>query len=87
MRKAVVRSSDGFVENVIEWKIGTNWPIPDGHTLIDAADGSPGDTWDGEKFISPPEPEPEPDYKEQYEAATNQEQKNAIFAKMLKLEE
>ena len=85
MREALVK--DGLVINVIEIEEDSDWPIPDGHILIDGTGASPGDTWDGEKFISPPEPEPKPDYKAQYKAATNQEQRNAIFAKMLKLED
>jgi len=61
MRKAVIRDSDGFVENIIEWEPDSKWPIPEGCSLIDAGGASPGDTWDGEKFIKPPEPlAPEP---------------------------
>lgn len=54
MRKAVVK--DGLVENIIEIEDDSDWPIPEGTYLVDAGSGSPGDTWDGEKFISP-EPE------------------------------
>ena len=57
MRKALIRKADGFVENVIEIEEGANWRAPDGCILIDAFDASPGDTWDGTKFIKP-EPEP-----------------------------
>lgn len=54
MRKAVVRDSDGFVENVIEIKANANWPIPEGHHLVQAkTSGSPGDTWDGKDFVRP----------------------------------
>jgi hypothetical protein len=53
MRKAVVRPN-GFVENVIEIEDDANWSPPDGCYLINALDsGSPGDTWDGTKFITP----------------------------------
>ncbi|GAI66609.1 unnamed protein product [marine sediment metagenome] len=59
MRKAVVRDSDGFVQNVIEIEEGAKWEPPEGCILVDAeGGGSPGDTWDGEKFIRPPEPPP-----------------------------
>lgn len=51
MRKAVVRESNGFVENVIEIEFPTTWQPPEGCYLIDALDASPGDTWDGVKFI------------------------------------
>lgn len=61
MRKAVIRESDGFVENVIEIKSGAKWQPPEGCYLIAAGKGSPGDTWNGEEFIKPPPPpEPEP---------------------------
>lgn len=64
MRKAVVRESDGLVINVIEWepkvvkdgkKRPNLWQPPQGCYLVDATttEGSPGDTWDGEKFIKP----------------------------------
>jgi len=38
----------------------STWKPPEGHSLIDAGNGSPGDTWDGRKFIKPVLPEPEP---------------------------
>jgi hypothetical protein len=61
MRKAVVRKADGFVENVIEFEEGANWQPPEGCNLVDAEkEGSPGDTWDGEKFVRPILPIPEP---------------------------
>ena len=61
MRKAVVRESDGLVTNVIEIEEMANWSPPGGCYLIDATeDGSPGDTWDGKKFVKPELPEPEP---------------------------
>jgi len=61
MRKAVVKKSNGLVENVIEIKEGAKWKPPRGCYLIDAVDASPGDTWDGTKFVKPePEIVPEP---------------------------
>ncbi len=54
MRKAVVRQSDGLVTNIIEIEEGADWQTPDGCYLIYATeDGSPGDTWDGGKFVRP----------------------------------
>lgn len=60
MRKAVVRDSDGHVENVVEHDPESDWSPPSGHSLIDAdEDAEPGGTWDGSQFIprdrSPPE--------------------------------
>ena len=59
MRKALVRQSDGYVVNVIEIEEGANWQPPDGCYLIDAGDSSPGDTWDGARFVKPELPSPE----------------------------
>ncbi|KKL80820.1 hypothetical protein LCGC14_2000960, partial [marine sediment metagenome] len=53
MRKAVIRNADGFVENIIEIKAKSKWQPPENCYLIDASDGSPGDTWDGTKFVKP----------------------------------
>jgi len=60
MRKAIVRDTDGFVVNVIEIKTNSNWQPPGDCYLIDAPDGSPGDTWDGTKFVKPEPVIPEP---------------------------
>lgn len=60
MRKAVVRTTDGFVTNIIEIKKNANWQLPEGFYLIAAGKGSPGDTWDGKKFVKPELPTPEP---------------------------
>lgn len=53
MRKAVIRQSDGYVANIIVIENGANWQLPEGYYLIDAGDGSPGDTWNGTNFIKP----------------------------------
>ncbi len=60
MRKALIREADGFVENIIEWKPSSKWQPLEGCYLIAAGKGSPGDTWDGKKFVKPILPEPEP---------------------------
>lgn len=59
MRKAIIRKSDDFVINVIEIEDGANWKSPDDCYLLDADNSSPGDTWDGKKFIKPIILEPE----------------------------
>ncbi len=52
-RKALVNNSTGLVVNVIEHENDSDWSIPDDHSLINAVDkGGPGDTWDGNSFIS-----------------------------------
>lgn len=60
MRKAIVRISDGFIVNVIVINEGVEYLLPEGHILIDADSGSPGDTWDGKKFVKPILSKPEP---------------------------
>ena len=60
MRKAIVEDNTGEVLNIIEIS-DFDLKLPEGQSLIDAdKSGSPGDTWDGSKFITPEEPEPEP---------------------------
>ena len=60
MRKALIETITGKVTNVILIEDGADWPIPAGHTLRDAANANPGDTWDGVTFIraapTPPDP-------------------------------
>ena len=53
MRRAIVRNIDGFVVNIIEIEGKAKWQLPEGCYLIDAGDGSSGDTWDGKRFIKP----------------------------------
>jgi hypothetical protein len=45
MRMLLVRDSDNYVENVIEYNDGDNWPIPEGRTLIESEEYSIGDTY------------------------------------------
>mgnify|MGYP001615882044 CR=1 FL=1 len=52
MRKAVIESATGKVVNVIEIADGATWTLPMGHSLRDAGNASPGDTWDGAKFVA-----------------------------------
>lgn len=59
MRFAMLRDVDDFVVNVIEYELGGNWQPPEGHYLMIAGDASPGDTWDGSKFVKPEPPIPE----------------------------
>ena len=68
MRKALTRDFDGLVVNVIEIEDGANWTPPVGHYLRDAGNASPGDTWDGTKYVPKP-PGPEQVVAEKREAA------------------
>ena len=58
MRKALVRTADGFVENVIEIDEVSTWPIPAGYSLRASQVAGPGDTWNGTRFVrsTPPPP-------------------------------
>ena len=53
MRKALIRDSDHLVMNVILLEEGADWLVPSGHTLQDADNAGPGDTWDGSKYVKP----------------------------------
>ena len=52
--KAMVRSSDGYVENVVLYDEDGTWEVPVGYELIDAEyPAQPGATWDGSQFVAP----------------------------------
>ena len=52
--KAMVRSSDGYVENVVLYDEDGTWEVPVGYELVDAEyPAQPGATWDGARFIAP----------------------------------
>ena len=56
---AVVYTSTGLVDNVIEIEDSAEWAVPAGYELVSAVGGvSPGATWDGSKFIAPVIPGP-----------------------------
>ena len=58
-RIALVETATGRVTNVIELEPeSANWPTPAGHHLQVSEVAGPGDTWDGVKFVKPPEPLP-----------------------------
>jgi len=65
--KTMVRNSDGLVVNIIslpdDWDDNHQWPVPEGHSLINHLGGSVGDTWNGSQFIPliPPE-DPRPSH-------------------------
>jgi len=59
-KHAIIDDATGNVDNVIEWDGVTPLDFP-GKTLRTASDVSPGDTWDGTKYVKkPPPPEPPP---------------------------
>lgn len=61
MRKILFDITTGLVINVVEIEDGANWQPPAGYAVVDAGLGGIGDTWDGVKFVKPPELTPPPD--------------------------
>jgi hypothetical protein len=63
MRKALIRTSTGVVENIIELSPDdsggySHWLCPEGFEVIDyETPATPGGTWDGTRFIAPVIPE------------------------------
>ena len=56
-RKALIQTSTGLVRNVLVLPDNVPFEIDPGSSLIDGEGASPGDTWDGSRFITPaPEP-------------------------------
>ena len=54
MRKALINTATKQVVNVIELEPTSTWQIPTGYQVMDAGNASPGDTWDGAKFVPRP---------------------------------
>ncbi len=86
MRKALIETTTGMVVNIIEIEDGANWQPLAGHEIQDALKASPGDTWDGVKFIPPPPAPPPIDWKAQWVAADTAAKKLSVIAKRLGLE-
>jgi hypothetical protein len=52
--KALVRTSDGYVENIVVYDSDGTWEVPDGCELVDIGPSAQlGATWDGNKFLAP----------------------------------
>ena len=59
MTLAIINKETNIVENTIVPPEGANaWFVPEGYIAILTETCKIGDTWDGKKFVSPPEPEP-----------------------------
>ena len=84
-RMALVETVTGKVINVIELEPNSDWQLPIGHEIWDAEDGGIGDTWDGVKFVKPPNPLPslpDPDIAAWASATTLPELKSIIGRKL-----
>jgi len=60
LRKAIIETITGIVDNVIEIEPDsdgtfTHYTIPDGHEMRDVEGAGPGWMWDGVKFTPPAE--------------------------------
>ena len=55
--KCIINSATKIVENVIVIEDGVEWSAPHGFEIAPNNTGNIGDTWDGEKFVSPIVPE------------------------------
>ncbi len=53
--KCILDSATKVVVNVILLEDGVEWSLPAGHEFAPQHDGNIGDTWDGSKFVAPPE--------------------------------
>lgn len=87
MIKAIIKKSDGYVENIIEIEDGAQWKPSQGCYLVDAGNASQGDTWTGTKFIKPVNtPTAIVNYKTEWQAADTVDKKLAVLAKATGLE-
>ena len=50
VKRALVRDSDGLVDNVIKYDTAGSLSAPTGDSLVDAV-ASPGDTWNGSAVV------------------------------------
>ncbi len=88
-RKALIEIATGKVVNVIELEDGANWQPPAGHYVQEALNASPGDTWDGTKFVPVPisiPPSPPVNWRALWLAADTAAKKLAVLGKRLDLE-
>ena len=78
-RKALIRSKDEEVVNIIVWEPGANWTTPVDHYLREPANAGIGDRWDGSKYVKPASPGLTPD--QQAWAAATAAEKIILLAK------
>ena len=79
-RKAVINPKTGIVENVI---VAGDDFVLEGKLLKGVEEFGIGDTYDGEKFIRKPQPEPQPEEKTKAELL--EERLAALEVELLKL--
>lgn len=86
-RYAVINNQTNIVQNVIELADGSEWTPPEGHRLVASDIAGIGDTRQGDRFIRPDPPTPEPTMRDEYKAATTTAAKLRIIAQSLDLED
>ena len=79
--RALVRNSDGLVDNMIAYDTSGSWPTPSGYSLLDIV-ASPGDTWNGSAVIKKTVVAVVNPFQTRYSAAANDAARIAILAEM-----
>ena len=82
VKRALVRNSDGLVENII--LVEESQAADSGYSLLDIA-ASAGDTWNGSAVVRPTVEEIVNPDQTRYDAAANDAARIAILAEMLGL--
>ena len=79
--RALVRDSDGLIENMIVYDTEGSWSPRSGYSLADIV-ASPGDSWDGSTVTKRTVEEEEDPYQTRYSATTNDAERIVILAEM-----
>jgi hypothetical protein len=80
--RALVRDSDGLIDNMIAYDTEGSWTAPTGYSLVDIV-ASAGDSWDG-STVTPKTVIVDP-FQTRYSAAANDAERIVILAEMLGL--
>ena len=79
--RALVRNSDGLIENMIVHDTAGSRVVPPGYSLLDIV-ASPGDTWNGSAVIKKTVVAVVNPFQTRYDAAANDAARIAILAEM-----
>ena len=85
VKRAVVRDSDGLVDNVIKYDTAGSWSAPTGYSLLDIV-ASPGDTWNGSAVVPKTVVTVTHPLQTRYNAAGNDAARIAILAEAVGIE-
>lgn len=84
VKRAVVRDSDGLVDNMIKYDTAGSWSVPTGYSLVDT-EASPGDTWNGSAVVRKTVSVIAHPLQTRYNAAANDAARIAILAEAVGL--